>query len=287
MRLLHLVASFALLGVAAAHAQAPSDSDPADPAGPPPPDGPPGGAVAPMPVAPPMPPPASPNVDKGVLEDANSGRSWLAPTALSAPAGTWSFSDFELFLVSGSYAVTDQLSIGATTLIPIVADQPFWGLLSAKMQVIRQGNVRVALHGAATIVTGSTDGFSAAEVGAAATLCIDSDCHSHATGFIGAGFALTESNSSVPFLVAGSLVARLGKRVKLVLEADTGFIAGDINGRANGFLAWYGVRFTSRNIGVDVGFMKPIDLTSSSNDDIGFPIGLPFVSFTYRSLAGD
>jgi hypothetical protein len=238
-----------------------------------------------MPVAPP-PAAENPNVDAGVVADANSGRAWLMPTALSAPKGTWSFSDFELFLVSASYAVTDQFSIGATTLVPISSDIPFWALFSAKMQVLRSGSLRVALHGAATLVTGGdTDGFSAAEVGGAATLCLDTACHSHVSGFVGAGFALTEENNAVPIIVGGALAARLGKRVKFVAEVDTGLIAGGgINETADGFLLWYGLRFTSRNIGVDVGFMKPI---IGDSDDDSFPIGFPIVSFTYRGLAGD
>jgi hypothetical protein len=224
-------------------------------------------------------------VDLGVVEDANSGRVWLMPTALSAPKGTWSFSDYELFLVSASYAFTDQLSVSAATLIPIVADQPFWGLFHAKLQILRAGNLRLAAQGAVTVVSDENDSFSAGELGAAATLCIDAECRSHVSGFLGAAFAY-DDQSSVPFLVAGSLVAGLTKRVKLVLEADSGFIAGDINGTADGLLAWYGLRFTSRNIGVDLGLAKPI-ISGTSGDDEVFPIGFPFVSFTYRGLAND
>src|SRR5213596_3632447 len=60
------------------------------------------------PMQPPQPPPAEEShVDKGILEDANAGRSWISPTALTEPAGTWTFSDFELLLASLQYSPTD------------------------------------------------------------------------------------------------------------------------------------------------------------------------------------
>jgi hypothetical protein len=69
--------------------------------------------------------------------------------------------------------------------------------------------------------------------------------------------------------------------VKIVVEADSAFIAGKINSTADGALLWYGLRFTSRLIGVDLGLVKPI-YSGSSND--GLVAGFPFVSFTYRGI---
>jgi hypothetical protein len=255
---------------------------PDDQAPPPPPE------AAPMlaPVPPPVQAPVS-KVDKGVLDDANSGRAWLMPTGLSDPAGTWSFSDFELLLIGAGYAVTDELSVSLTTLLPITNDIPFWMLANVKYQIINSGRVRGAVQAAFTYsrdTSGSTtSSLGAGEVGGALTLCLDDECHSHASGFLGAGFA-QESDAAVPFLVAGSIAGRLNKHVKIVVEADSAFIAGKINETANGFLLWYGVRFTSRNIGVDLGLMKPI-YDGSSNDTL--VLGFPFVSFTYRSLKDD
>lgn len=234
-----------------------------------------------MPVAPP--PPTS-TVDPGVLQDANSGRSWLSPTALTPPAGTWSFSDFELLMVSGGYAITDQFSISATTLLPIVEDMPFMGILSAKMQVIKSGRLRGAAQLAVFHLRDNSDidsdaALTVANLGGALTLCLDDGCHSHVTGYLGAGFA-DQDQQAVPFVASLALTYRLGRHVKAVLEADTAFIAGDINETAEGLLAWYGIRFTSKMIGVDLGFAKPI--CDGCND--GLVMGVPFVSFTYRSL---
>lgn len=248
---------------------------------PPPPPGPAPSMAPPVVVAPPAPTPEVSTVDRGVVEDANAGRSWVIPTALSEPAGTWSFSDYELFLISLGYAVTDQFSISATTLMPVVKDMPFWLLVNAKYQVIRQGAVRIAVQGALTNVHENGNSATAAVLGGALTLCIDSDCRSMANGYVGAGFAHQDS-SAVPLLMGGSLAFGINRHVKLLLEADTGYIAGGgIDAAANGFLGWYGVRFTSSIIGVDLGFMKPI--CADCNID-GLPMGFPFVSFTYRSL---
>ncbi len=268
----------------AAFAQPGEDDGAGAPAEPPPP--PPAAPVMMAPPPPPMPPaqptaPAS-TVDKGIVEDANAGRSWIMPTALVEPAGTWSFSDFELLMVSLGYSVTDQLSISATTLLPITDKMPFFGLFNAKYQVIKSGRVRGAVQGAVSHIRVDGNGVSAAVLGGALTVCLDDECHSHATGYLGAGFA-HENQSAVPFVFSGALAVRMNKHIKLLLEADSGFVAGDINDKINGFLAWYGVRFTSSIIGVDLGFAKPI-CTDGRDCNTGLPLGLPFVSFTYRAL---
>ena len=251
--------------------------------------------MAPPPPAPPAPAPTT--VDKGTLDDANAGRAWLSPTALTPPAGTWSFEDFELFLVGVSYAVSDNFVITGTTMVPITSDL-YWGFFSAKAQVVKQGNVRVAIQGGLAVAsakdstttydsmgnpigtTDTTTTTSGAEVGAAATLCLDNDCYSHLDGFVGAAFAY-QNNSSVPVGFSASWVQRLGRHVRLVVEADSAHLFGDISGQANGVLGWYGLRFTSRTIGVDVGFVKPFCSDCSSDT---FPIGFPVVDFSYRGI---
>lgn len=232
-------------------------------------------------MAPPPPPPTPSTVDPGVLNDANAGRGWLSPTALTEPGGTWSISDYELFLVSIGYAVTDQLSISATTIPPLTKDFPLWLLFNGKLQVVKVGKVRAALQGAVTYFSAndsSGDSFTAGEVGGAVTVCIDDGCNSHVSGFVGAGFARDTSNS-VPFVGAATLVARLGRRVKLVTEIDSAFIAGQVNDIANGALIWYGVRFTSSSIGVDLGFVRPFGV-----DDSGLVLGIPVLTFSYRGI---
>jgi hypothetical protein len=111
-----VVAVLSLAGVSHAQPGAPSQPPPPPPdtggAPAPPPDQPPPPVmpapppVAPMPIMqpPPPPPPADPypGIDRGIIEDANSGRNWFSPTALTPPKGTWSFTDFELLVVGAS-----------------------------------------------------------------------------------------------------------------------------------------------------------------------------------------
>ena len=214
------------------------------------------------------------------------------PTALTPPAGTWSFDDYELVLVGISYAVTDQFQVSATTMVPVTSDL-YWGFLSAKLQILKAGNLRVAAQAGVAFVSEKEDNFDAmgnditsstltsgGEVGAAATYCIDPDCYSHVDGFVGAAFA-HQNDSSVPVAFSAAFVARLGKHVRLVAEADTAHLFGRLNDQADGILGWYGVRFTSRSIGVDVGFAKPFCSDCSSST---FPIGFPIVAFAYRGL---
>lgn len=239
------------------------------------------------PPQPPTPTPAptadtNPNIDQGVLDDANSGRTWMSPTALTPPKGTWTFSNHMLFLVGGSYSPTDTVAISASTLIPISNEQPFFGYFTGKAQLVRTGRVRFAGHASAVIITDddSDDGFAVGTLGGALTYCLDPACHSILNVFAGGGFSSETDNSSVPIVVAGSLIQRLSKRVKLVLEADSALILGEINDVGEGVLAWYGARFTSRNIGVDFGLFKPL-CADCDTEDV-FPLGFPWLSFTYR-----
>ena len=300
MRLSLLVVSVSLWA-APVLAQAPGDEPapppPAEPAPPPPPPA----APVVAPVVAPAPPPveAVTNiVDRGTLEDANAGRVAIMPTALTPPKGTFSFEDWELFFISASYAPADNLVITGTTMVPITSDA-YWGFLSAKLQVVKQGRLRVAVQaGAAGATVKSTDttfdamgnemtststssggGF---DLGAAATYCLDDDCFSHINGAVIAGFA-EEDNSSVPVGFMGGAVFRIGHKVRLIFEADTAHLFGKISDQANGFLGWYGLRFTSSQIGVDLALVKPFCGNGDCDTD-SFPMGFPFVTFSYRAL---
>ena len=255
----------------------------------------------PVVVAPPPPPEAAPAsiTEQGTLEDANAGRVAIMPTALTPPKGAFSFEDYELFFIAASYAPTDNLVISATTMVPITSDF-YWGVASAKLQVVRAGNLHVAIQaGAAGALTKDTtaqydsmgnyigdtktsNGGGGFDLGGALTYCFDPQCYSHVSAAAMAGFA-THDNSSVPVAFMGGLVAKVASKVRLIAEADTAQLFGKINDQANGFLGWYGLRFTSRQIGVDLTLVKPF-CGNGDCDSSEFPLGFPFVAFSYRSL---
>jgi hypothetical protein len=278
--------------VATAHAQtAPGDTPVAQPSATPSTSPPP-----PIPAVIVQPPVTT--VDPGTLEDANAGRNWLSPTALTPPAGTWSFSDYELLVVGASYGVTDHLVVSVDTMVPVISGF-YWGYASAKYQIVKAGRLRVAVQGGLlavgsqntvtttdgmgnTVATSSSVFTGGADIGGALTYCLDAGCYSHVDGFVGTAFAY-QSDASVPLEFSAAVTARIARRVRLVVEADSAYLFGsDISGQLDGILAWYGLRFTSRQIGVDVGFVKPV--CSGCSTDGVLPIGFPVVSFTYRAV---
>lgn len=234
-----------------------------------------------QPPAPAPAPAAAPDVPAGVLEDANSGRAWVTPTALLPPGGTWSFNNYELLFVGGSYAFTDNFQLAGTTMVPVSTGQPLIIFLSAKLGLQASERLHFAVQGSTLIASDDDLNGGAGLLGGVATLCLDRDCHSLVNGYLGAGFSLEDSQSSVPLVLSAALVQRISPRVKLVLEADSGLVVGDINEVGEGVLGWYGVRFTSRNIGVDLGLVRPF--CADCDLDV-FPLGFPWLTFSYRGI---
>ncbi|MCE9579467.1 MAG: hypothetical protein K8W52_40465 [Deltaproteobacteria bacterium] len=245
-------------------------------------------AVAPpAPIAAPgavamLPPPPPPGPAYAGSDDANSGRAWMMPTALSSKAGTWSFTDYELVLMGASYALTDDFSISAGTMVPIAEDQPLIGTLNAKVRIVHTARTHVALQAGLLFAAdgdGGDDAAMAGNAGAVATFCGDDVCSSHASVYVGTVIAQVGDAEKEALLVAsGEVTARLGASVKGVVELDLGRSRdGSVE---TGVLAWYGLRFHSAQIGVDVGFAKPIN----PDTDGEFPIGVPWVNFQYRGL---
>lgn len=223
--------------------------------------------------------PPTESVERGVMDDANSDRSLIAPSALTPPAGTFTFTDYELFWITGSYSPTDNLQITLGTALPLVSDQPFVGTLGAKLQIVKSDRLRLALHGTVGGGAESGSGGGAGIVGGALTYCLDDGCVSHLNGYLGAGFAFEDSAAS-PIVASAAGIFRLSNQLRGLIEVDTGYIAGDFASTSNSFLFNYALRFTGRNVGVDFGFMKLFVDGEDVLDEV--PLGIPFVSFTYR-----
>lgn len=220
-----------------------------------------------------------PDIEPGSLTDANSGNNFFMPTALMPPAGSVGVHNYELFILGLSYAPTNYLMFSFSTLLPI-ADDLYVGAASAKVQVYRGPVWRLAVHGGALFGSdgdGNDDGLAAGSIGAAATACLDDGCASHFSAF--SALALIDDDNSVsPLLFSGGVVLRLSDSARLLAELDVGTASNDsdIDGVS---LFWYGVRFTSRKLSTDFGFVRPLVEDSSEL----FPLGFPMVIFNYRS----
>ena len=214
-----------------------------------------------------------PGIDQGIAEDASSGRGWVMPTALMAPAGTWTLSDYELIAVAGSYAVTDRLALSIGTVLPV--DSQRVAGASAKLQLFGSPRVRIAAQSALAVSwTGDGDPIGLASAGGAVTLCIDLACRSHLSGYLGAGLVHDKALSGL-VIAGGSLALALGTHMKAVLELENG-TGYDL---ARGALGWYGLRFNARAFTFDLGLATPLGAAADRWDTSI----LPFLSFTYRS----
>ncbi len=221
-------------------------------------------------------------VDQGVVDDAMSPGAFLSPTALTEPQGTATvslgvgaddnFDNSELTNVSASYAVSNQFTIGGSVILPSEDFRLY--MLSAKAQIMRSGRLRLAAQGNLIFDTNSD---YAGVVGGVASLCLDWGCRSLISGYVGVGL-FSGGDSSVPIAVTGSIVVEVVPHVKLVGELLTGFATNDIGGVGDEFVAFYGVRFTHKQIGINLGFAKAF-----GDDDDDGP-GELFASITGRLL---
>lgn len=214
-----------------------------------------------------------PGADQGIAEDASSGRGWVMPTALMAPAGTWTLSDYELVAVSGSYAITDRLALSIGTVLPIDSERV--AAANAKLQLFSSPRLRIAAQSAlAYSWTSGGDSTGLANVGGVATLCIDLACRSHLSGYLGAGLVRDKALSGL-VIGGGSLALALGSHMKAVFELENG-TGYDL---ARGALGWYGIRFNGPSVAFDLGLASPLG-TAADRWDTSI---LPFLGFTYRS----
>ena len=221
--------------------------------------------------------------------DPNIDRGFLLPTAMTQPAGSVTYNNYELLLHGITYGVTDRVQVSATVLSPIVREMPFVGFAAVKGQIVSTERFHLALQGS----LGWGHDFSSADgdanvytvgAGAFASYCLREDCSSLASASATYQLAFNPVATDPAHLViyGGSVVHRVGSHVKLLGEVASaaggvGF-AGDSE-NVDGVLVGYGVRFHTDSIAADVGFMKPF---TGGADDGGFLMGLPFASVSYR-----
>jgi hypothetical protein len=259
-------AATTLASASVAHAQAAQQTDPANVVN-----------ATPAPAA--TATSADPNIDRG----------FLLPTAMTQPAGSVTYNNYELLLHGITYGITDRVQASVTVLSPIVRDMPFVGFAAVKGRIVSTPRFNLALQGSLgmghAFDTTSDPNVYSVGAGAFASYCLREDCSSlvNASATYQLGLSSAADSPAHVVIYGGSVVHRVGKHVKLLGEVASAAggvgLAGESE-NVDGVLVGYGVRFHTDDIAADVGFMKPF--TGDGADDGGFLMGLPFASVSYR-----
>jgi len=221
---------------------------------------------------------ADPNIDRG----------FLLPTAMTQPAGSVTYNNYELLLHGVTVGITDRVQGSVTVLSPIVKDMPFVGFAAVKGRILSTERFHLALQGSAgwghafDATADNANGYTVG-AGAFASYCVRQDCSSLLSVSATYQLAIDPSVDEAAHIViyGGSIVHRVSSHVKLLGEVASAAGRGRNEDFQNieGVLVGYGVRFHTDNIAADVGFIKPI---ATSGDDGDFLVGLPFVNVSYR-----
>ena len=225
---------------------------------------------------------------RGASDDPNIDRGFLLPTAMTQPAGSVTYNNYELLLHGITYGITDRVQGSVTVLSPIVKDMPFVGFAAVKARILSTDRFHLALQGSVgfgsvTLLDTSSDIYTAG-LGAFASYCLREDCSSlvSASATYQAAFPGSFSDRTDMVIYGGSIVHGVGKHFKLLGEvasaAGRGGTTNDIS-NVDGVLVGYGVRFHTDALAADVGFLKPV---SGGTTDGDFIMGLPFASVSYR-----
>jgi len=239
--------------------------------------------VAQVSAAPSSPAAADPNIDRG----------FLLPTAMTQPAGTLTYNNYELLLHGLTYGVTDRIQATVTVLSPIAKDMPFVGFGAVKARIVATDRLHLAVQGTLGYAhdfqsSSDTSGSSIYTLGAGGfgSLCLRDDCSSLLSASASYQMLSPSGADGTAHLLiyGGSIVHRVSRRVKLLGEvasaaaqASSSTTSTDLQ-NLHGVLVSYGVRFHTDNLAGDVGFVKPIVENDSSN----FLLGFPFVNLSYR-----
>lgn len=199
-------------------------------------------------------------VDDGTEVDPIAGRAWFAPTALTPPEGSMSFSSTELVILTGSYSPADTIQLSANALLPLVLDdEGFAGTAGVKLQLLRSGQLRFAGYGT-LVYANSFDGDSdliAGLVGGVVSLCIDRPCHSTLSAFAAASFARGD-DSELPVVVSASWVQRFHEHIKLAVEIDGAYASGEIDELSSAAVITAGTRLVWPSLALELGAIGTI-----------------------------
>jgi hypothetical protein len=223
--------------------------------------------------------------------DPNIDRAFLQPTAMTQPAGTITYNNYELILHGVTYGVTDNVQTTLTVLSPLSSDMPLLGFGAVKWRLLATSRFHLALQGSLGFAhqsSGTDASVYTMGAGAFASFCLRDDCSSLLSATVNYQLAANASSSSDRahvIIYGGSLVHRVGRHVKLLGEVTSAAVGASTFGggetnfeNLSGVLVSYGLRFHTGDIAGDVGFIKPF----VDEGDGGLLMGLPFINFSYR-----
>ena len=229
---------------------------------------------------------AAPAAPAAASLDPNIDRGFIQPTAMTQPAGSVTYNNYELLLHGVTYGLTDNVQTTITVLSPVVREMPFIGFAAVKGSISPLPRLHLALQGSAGFGRAFTDASNgnvySLGAGAYASVCLREDCASLLTASANYQYAWSRFDGNHLIVYGGSLVQRVSTHVKLLGEVTSaaGRSGSSEVDNISGFLVSYGVRFHTENVAADVGFIRPIDTSGNSNDE--FLLGLPFVNVSYR-----
>ena len=199
----------------------------------------------------------------------------LTPTAYTHPRGTFFVSNYDLVLLQVGYAPTDRTQVSFTATPPIgEEDEARFAFLdlTLKSALVKDGPVRVAALGSMSGLAGDGIGLvMVGRAGAVVQLCLRAQCTSSLA--ISSNLALLG-----PLMVLSNGVGaifRVGRRVSILLEANTVIPIGREGGQINAFAVGGGVRLHWRRFAADLAILGGV----GSTDGV-----LPIVALTYRGL---
>jgi hypothetical protein len=202
-------------------------------------------------IAPAAPPPPD---DQPARWDARETNAWLAPTALTLPAGSVRLTAYELILPDVAVGITDRIQVsgGITYLPPSDAVDILWRA-EAKVRVLDLGRLHVALTAQGLGYSGEYNTHRRLlGAGGVASVCLDVDCASLISTAAFGGIEDEDpdeglSSSTSAALINPSFAIAVFPRVKLVAEAH--LLLG-----TDGFaLALALVRIPLRHLVIEVG----------------------------------
>src|SRR5581483_1988102 len=161
-------------------------------------------------AAPPAPASLDPNID----------RAFIQPTAMTQPAGSVTYNNYELLLHGVTYGITDDVQATLTVLPPITSDIPLVGAAAIKGRISPSQRLHLAAQATLGFAhvssiendSGGTTGASAFSLGAGgyASVCLRDDCASLLNASVNYQYGVRYNHSPGAHLLiyGGSLMVR-------------------------------------------------------------------------------